>query len=94
MITEQLKYKESGSTTIICGPKHEDIALRAYFIWEWAGKPQAREHEFWSQAEAELRSESQKLNETICATLVIPEPEPKALRGSSPLKLAKTKKRF
>jgi len=33
------------------------IALRAYFIWEREGRPDGREAEHWTLAEAEIKSE-------------------------------------
>jgi hypothetical protein len=35
-----------------------DHSKRAYALWEEAGRPDGRELEFWSQAEAELAAES------------------------------------
>lgn len=35
-------------------PSHDDIAQRAYFLWEQAGGPAGRDQEFWLCAEAEL----------------------------------------
>ena len=38
---------------------HDDaIRKRAYLLWEQAGKPQGREHEFWAQASAEIEGGS------------------------------------
>jgi len=35
-------------------PTHEEIALRAYQIWEQEGRPPGRDHEHWKLAEQEL----------------------------------------
>lgn len=35
--------------------RHEEIALRAYRIWEDAGRPDGQELEHWTAAEAELQ---------------------------------------
>jgi len=35
-------------------PSPGAIALRAYFLWEQAGKPAGRDEESWLRAEAEL----------------------------------------
>jgi hypothetical protein len=94
MTIEQLKNEQSAPTTVICEPTHEKIAVRAYSIWKKAGKPQGCEQECWSQAKAELRAESQKLDEAICATLTIPQSEKKASLQINPPKSVKTKKRF
>lgn len=34
-------------------PTHEHIAVRAFFLWEKAGRPANRELEFWYEAENE-----------------------------------------
>lgn len=35
----------------------EKIRDRAYFLWEAAGRPSGREHEFWAQAAREIEGE-------------------------------------
>ncbi|MCW4116876.1 DUF2934 domain-containing protein [Aurantimonas sp. MSK8Z-1] len=30
---------------------------RAYFLWEQAGRPSGREHEFWAQASREIEGD-------------------------------------
>ena len=37
-------------------PSDEEIRIRAHQLWEQAGKPEGREHEFWQLAEQELRN--------------------------------------
>jgi hypothetical protein len=41
------------STEII---RHNEVANRAYGLWEQAERPQGRDLEFWIQAEAEARA--------------------------------------
>ena len=41
------------STEII---RHNEVANRAYRLWEQAGKPHGRDLEFWIQAEAGART--------------------------------------
>jgi hypothetical protein len=36
-------------------PTDEEVRARAHQLWEEAGKPEGREHEFWYQAERELQ---------------------------------------
>ena len=36
-------------------PTDEQIRIRAYELWEQAGKPQGREAEFWHLAERDLQ---------------------------------------
>ena len=36
-------------------PAHDEIALRAYSLWEQLGRPQNQEIEIWLQAETQLR---------------------------------------
>jgi hypothetical protein len=38
-------------------PTEEQIRVRAYVLWELAGKPDGREHEFWHEAEKEIKRE-------------------------------------
>lgn len=40
---------------IIVGPTHEEIAVRAYQIFEERGRAPGRDVEDWAQAEQELR---------------------------------------
>lgn len=35
-------------------PSQDEIAIRAYFLWQNAGCPDGREFEFWLSAEEEL----------------------------------------
>ena len=39
------------------GTRHEDIALRAYYLWEERGSPIGSPEEDWFRAEQEIRSE-------------------------------------
>ena len=36
-------------------PSHEQISLRAYYLWEQAGRPEGRGTDLWLQAEAQSR---------------------------------------
>ena len=36
-------------------PTHEEISERAHQLWERAGKPAGQDHDFWLQAERELK---------------------------------------
>jgi hypothetical protein len=38
-----------------CEPTHDEIALRAYSLWEQQGRPQNQEVAIWLRAEAQLR---------------------------------------
>ena len=38
-------------------PTEQEIRECAHRLWEQAGKPEGREHEFWQAAEQELRNE-------------------------------------
>ena len=42
-------------------PKVRD---RAYHLWEQAGRPQGREHEFWAQASQEIEGERELQHRT------------------------------
>jgi hypothetical protein len=37
---------------------HERIRVRAFHLWEQAGKPEHRDHEFWMAAEREMTAEA------------------------------------
>jgi len=41
------------------------IALRAYHLWERAGRPQGRDREFWLEAEIQLRAEQQSKSQAL-----------------------------
>jgi hypothetical protein len=43
-------------------PSHDEIAQRAYLLWEQRGRPQGQDLEFWSEAERQFLSTS-KLGE-------------------------------
>ena len=93
-MTEQLNENGLAQSGITGAPTHEEISVRAYHLWEKAGKPQARELECWLQAEAELRLESEKIPGAICDTLAIPLPKKKAPRTPSPVKMVKSRRRL
>lgn len=38
----------------------EQIRDRAYFLWEKAGRPCGREHEFWAQASGEIEGDQNR----------------------------------
>lgn len=46
--------KETGG----CTCTEDTIRHRAYFLWEQAGKPAGKSHDFWVKAEAELKAKS------------------------------------
>jgi len=56
----------------------DEVALRAYRIWEATGRPERRALEHWLQAEAQLRAE--------CSTgkAATPSPVPAELGPTSP----------
>ena len=37
--------------------RDEEVRDRAYFLWEQAGRPTGREHEFWAQASREIEGD-------------------------------------
>ena len=53
------KQKKDTSRLLTNGPQgeptHDEIALRAYSLWEQQGRPQNQEIAFWLQAETQLR---------------------------------------
>jgi hypothetical protein len=49
-------------------PSQEEIATRAFFLWENAGRPAGQSSTFWLRAEAELRAISQAKAEAAAET--------------------------
>ena len=54
------KQKKDASPRLLTNgphgePTHDEIALRAYSLWEQQGCPQKEEVEIWLHAEAQLR---------------------------------------
>lgn len=37
--------------------KDQEIRNRAYYLWEKAGRPSGREHDFWAQAAREIEGD-------------------------------------
>lgn len=37
--------------------RDEEVRDRAYLLWEEAGRPSGREHEFWAQASREIEGD-------------------------------------
>jgi hypothetical protein len=42
---------------LMSNPSDEQVKARAHQLWEAAGRPEGREHEFWYQAEKELKGD-------------------------------------
>ena len=62
-------------------PGHDEIALRAFLIWEREGRPPGREMTYWLQAECEIRAAYQKKAEHAAALAARPwPPQPSAPR--------------
>lgn len=59
-------------------PSHDEIALRAFLIWEKDGRQPGREMTYWLQAESEIRPSYQK--QTGPAAKPWP-PQPAPVRG-------------
>jgi hypothetical protein len=62
-------------------PSHDEIALRAFLIWEKDGRQPGREMIYWLQAESEVRSSYQKQAAVAAAKAAKPwPPQPAATR--------------
>ena len=48
----------------MANPSEKQIRVRAYELWQQAGKPEGREDEFWQQAERALR-ETEHLRDIV-----------------------------
>jgi hypothetical protein len=57
---------------------NDQIAQRAFEIWEREGRPQGRDQDHWYQAEAELRKDTVRAAEAP----IVPSPAPKVLQPS------------
>ena len=55
-------------------PGHDEIALRAFLIWEREGRQPGRETTYWLQAECEIRTAYQKKAEHAAALAARPWP--------------------
>jgi hypothetical protein len=60
---------------------HDEIAAKAYQLWEQAGKPQGRETEFWTQAVAILTGTGKKAPSTPHAAGDGPRQAKRVMRG-------------
>ena len=59
-------------------PKHHEIALRAYQLWEAGGRQPGRDQQYWLQAEAELKAPQKAGAKTAAAphSPIVPFPDP------------------
>lgn len=82
---------------------HETIELRAYQLWEEAGRPYGRSDEFWSRASSELATDGGPVKaakkaapKTKAATSTkakaVAEPAAKAKKKAAPAKKPASKK--
>ncbi len=65
--------------------KHDEIARRAYQIWQAAGCPSGRDREHWLQAEAELRAKYQGRQKPAASSLSH-SPAPVPVKAGTPAK--------
>ena len=62
-------------------PSHDEIALRAFLLWEKDGRQSGREMTYWLQAESEIRSADQQKAAAKAAQAAKPwPPQPPAPR--------------
>jgi hypothetical protein len=97
MLTTKKLKNNVPATAGIHEPTNEEIAVRAYLIWEKNGKPHGQDRAYWLQAEAELQAGYKKLQEAFNATAIVPKPKAKAARPNGLVKSVKsalTKKRW
>ena len=70
-------------------PGHDEIALRAFLIWEREGRQPGRDTTYWLQAECEIRTAYQKKSEQIAAALAArPWPPQPSTPRVSPVKIS------
>lgn len=62
-------------------PTHEEIAVYAYYLWEFEGRPHGRDKEHWQQARAYLIADRQYeagvLKAEVPETKPVPAAKPK-----------------
>ncbi len=51
-------------------PAEQQIRERAHQLWEAAGSPEGREHEFWYQAERDLKGDRSNNREEKSTTFI------------------------
>lgn len=51
-----------------------DVRERAYLLWEKAGMPAGREHEFWAQATREIEGEHELLHKNADGVFIPARP--------------------
>ena len=64
-------------------PSHDEIARRAYAIFEQQGRPEGREMEHWLEAEAQLTRGSQNQDKTTTTASAPTRPIARARNGRS-----------
>ena len=69
-------------------PSRDEIALRAFLIWEKDGRQPGREMSYWLQAESEIRSSNQKKAVVAAAKAAKPWPPQAASIRSQEVKIA------
>lgn len=69
-------------------PTHDEIALRAFLIWEKDGHQPGREMTYWLQAESEIRSSYQKQAAASAAQTAKPWPPQSAAARVKEVKTA------
>jgi hypothetical protein len=48
-------------------PGNDEIKIRAHQLWERAGRPSGRDHEFWSRAEQQLNEDLARFRRAFSA---------------------------
>ncbi|KQT79142.1 hypothetical protein ASG54_08825 [Aureimonas sp. Leaf460] len=49
-----MMFPIEGDNDMTKPDRDEEVRDRAYLLWEEAGRPSGREHEFWAQASREI----------------------------------------
>ena len=52
--TQQVKVPEASALSVEVRPTYEEIAFRAYVLWEARGRPEGSAEDDWFRAEQEL----------------------------------------
>ena len=74
---------QSNNASKLCS---QEVAQRAYLLWEQEGSPHGKDVEYWLKAEAQLLAAQKKELDLVKATskLSAPAPQKSSAKGKQP----------
>ena len=78
-------------TTTNQEPTNEEISVRAYYLWEAAGRPDGRDQDFWNKAQTELKASKKETSKPTTSFNKIADTQPQ-VSGISTARSAPKKK--